>query len=273
MKQNFAASLKKIFSLLFCFATISIYAQQKNTPDLDSRITALSNKAKAGNLTKKETKEFKDIGYQVQNNGFALDEKSHDYSNALVFINKALSIWELSGDTLNEANNRKYKGYLLGRLGQFPEGKKEIQQAIFLFQQKRKPAGVAVSYYDLSRVFEFQAAYDSSLYYANLALTYWKNNVDSSRIFIVRNQLINIYYHTKKYKEAGQVVQQNEMMLTQTKLHWQQLIDFYDVTIQFYKKWKKKEQLSRYTKLLQDKTDALSTEGITPRSSFEVVEK
>ncbi|MCP9752405.1 hypothetical protein EGI32_15700 [Ferruginibacter sp. HRS2-29] len=250
-----------------------IHAQQKNTPDLDSRITALSNKAKAGNLTKKEGKEFRDIGYQVQNNGFALDERSHDYSNALSYINKALNIWELTADTLNEANSRKYKGYLLGRLGQFPEGKKEIFQAISLYQQKRKPAGVAVSYFDLSRVFEFQTQYDSSLYYANQALAYWKNNVDSSRIFIVRNQLINIYYRTKKYKDAEQVVQQNELMLSQTKLNWQQLIDFYDVTVQFYKKWKKKDQVKKYTALLEDKVSTLYAEGINARSSFEVAEK
>jgi hypothetical protein len=42
---------------------------------------------------------------------------------ALAKINKALTTWTATKDTLNEANTLKYKGYLLGLLYDFKDAK------------------------------------------------------------------------------------------------------------------------------------------------------
>jgi len=48
-------------------------------------------------------------------------------------------------DTQNVANLVKYKGYLLGNLGEFTKAKREIGYAVFLYRLTKKDYGVAVS--------------------------------------------------------------------------------------------------------------------------------
>ena len=83
----------------------------------------LLNKLRSKTITDAERKELKTIAFGLQNQGQSLDESKHDYAASLTFINKAITIFILLGDTLNEANNRKFKGYLLGRFDKFVEGK------------------------------------------------------------------------------------------------------------------------------------------------------
>jgi tetratricopeptide (TPR) repeat protein len=125
-----------VITLLFVFPA---FAQTSLTiaPDT-ARIQVLFEKAHQHSLSAEEKKEFRLIGYGIQNRGFAAEEKEHNYDKALDSINKALIIWTALDDTLNEANNRKYRGYLLGHLKKFPEAKTEINRAIGLFEITKK---------------------------------------------------------------------------------------------------------------------------------------
>lgn len=103
-----------------------------------------------------------------------LDESSHDYKGAMLLTDSAIYLFNSLEDTLSEANNRKFKGYLLGRFGKFEEGKHEIQKAIRLFELKKASWGVAVSQFDLSRLFEFENKIDSAILYCSITISYWK---------------------------------------------------------------------------------------------------
>ena len=65
-------------------------------------------------------------------------------------------------DTSNQANLLKYLGYLNDRLGHFHLGKIQVAKAIELFTSKNIEYGVAVSWFDLSKVYEFENKIDSA---------------------------------------------------------------------------------------------------------------
>ena len=134
-------------------------------------------------------------------------------------------------DTLNVANNKKFKGYLLGRFGKFSEAKAEIQVAIDLFRLKNKDWGVAVSQFDLSRVYEFENKTDSAIYYSNISLSYWKSKGDNGRILGINNMLMNLLLKSKQLEKAVVIQKESEMLATNPELHWQGIIDFYLVSM------------------------------------------
>jgi len=75
-------------------------------------------------ITDTEKKTLRILALDIQNRGQILDESSHDYKGALQLTDSAIHLFKLLNDTLGEANNRKFKGYLLGRFGKYEEGKK-----------------------------------------------------------------------------------------------------------------------------------------------------
>lgn len=162
--------MKQLVLVLLSFITYCVQAQ---TPDINDETTvSLLKKANAKIMTSDERKELKKIAFALQNFGQNLDELKHDYKGSLKYINEAIMLFDSMDDTLSVANNKKFKGYLLGRLDNFTEAKIEIDESIRLFKLKKADWGVAVSQFDLSRVYEFKNKLDSAIYYSNTALVY-----------------------------------------------------------------------------------------------------
>jgi hypothetical protein len=256
-------SMKHLFSILIFIIGLFLNSQAQS----DS-IAILLAKLNSKTITDSERKFLKVKAFDVQNRGQLLDEASHDYKGALLLTDSAINIFKALKDTLNEANNRKFKGYLLGRFGKFQEGKSEIQQAINLFQLKNTLWGVAVSQFDLARLFEFENKLDSAQHYCNIAISYWKENANTARVFLNQNMLINLLTKTNDLTKAKTVQNESNKIIEAKKPHWQGLLDFYIVSENLYKAAKEFETANNYRNLYSKLITELSSTGIAARSYF-----
>lgn len=256
--------MRLFFLLLSLFASLNIDAQL-NTANTDSTLTALLNKGVS--LNKVEELELKKLGYKIQNQGFSLEETDNDYAQSLNYINKALEVWRLLKDTANEANNLKFKGYLLGHLGAFNEGKIEIKNAINLFTIKNMKFGVAVSEFDLSKVFEMEKKLDSALLYAYSSLNFWKPKNDTFRLVTINNQLLNLYCKKGKLNLARSVQVQIQKMITE-KLHWRPVIDFYYLSGILGKRLSNQKLQSLYLKKYENQLNKLKEDNLIVHSQY-----
>jgi len=258
--------MKPFIVLISCIISFSSFGQQVPGTSPSDRVTLLVDKISSNTITENERKELKKLTYGIQNKGLMLDHIRSDYSNSLVKTDEALLIWIAMADTLNEANNRKFKGYLLGRLGRFPEAKREIDVAIKLFQIKNKKWGVAVSHFNLSRVYEYEHKLDSALYFADLAVNYWKTTTDTFRILGNSNQLFNLYYQSEQYVKAEEIQKECEMFPKIRTLNGTGLLDFYYLSHLLYGKMENAMLAEKYKKLYKDE---LKSSGSKRKSKFE----
>lgn len=259
--------MKYFLSVLLFLANLPIYSQEPSEKTLDRRIDFLLSKPDS--LSKSEKAELKDLAYKIQNEGFLGEEMNNDYNNSLIQIDKALPIWRILHDTVNEANIRKYKGYLLGHLGKFDDAKAEIFRAINLFTKKHLGFGVAVSEFDLSKVYDMESKSDSALFYANSSLDFWKRKNDTFRLVVGNNQLINLFYKKKEYSKAESIQLQSKEM-TIKPLHWRPLIDFYFLSSRLYKKINNRKLKNYYSALYKKELNNLKKENIITRSYYAV---
>lgn len=139
------------------------------------------------------------LTFELQNKSFIFDENGGDIDSSIYYADLALSSWVTLRDTVNEANNRKYLGYLFGKKGHYEKGKSEIFKAISLFELKNNEPGVAVSYFDLSKVYGYEKRNDSALLYIDNALTYWQQKADTFRILTNNNQKLYLLLQAKNY--------------------------------------------------------------------------
>jgi tetratricopeptide (TPR) repeat protein len=164
----------------------------------------------------------------------------------------------------------KYRGYLLGKLGRFTEAKTDIDLAIRFFSQQKYEMGVMVSEFDLSRVYESEQKPDSALKYAMLTLSYWQRRKDTSRVLASANQTINLYIKIKRYDAASAMQRQTIPLLEKQDMHPQQIMDFYFLSIQLFKKTNDTVQEKRYQEIFDQKEKQLKTEDRMPVPGFSV---
>ena len=258
----------KFYSTILIFF-IYLYSSGQSLQDsITIRTNEILQKNNGNTFTVIEKKELVTNAYFFQNQAFELDEIKYDYENALMYTDKALGIWISLKDSVNEANLRKYKGFLLGHLNRYDEGKKEIYRAITLFNTKGKAYGVAVSQFDLSRVYEFESILDSAIYFANIALNYWKIQADTDRIMIVNNQLINLFLQSKDIEQAKKVQAKTVKLLNKENIHWQPLIDYYFLSAKLFENLKPTETSFKYKKLYADKINELKQRNIITKSKY-----
>ncbi|MEO6670707.1 MAG: hypothetical protein ABIN36_14595 [Ferruginibacter sp.] len=244
------------------FFSLALFAQDSTRILTNLKINSLLSKIYDNSIVPKEKDELKQLTYLIQNNGFTLEEISHDYQNSLLDIEKSLSIWIAMKDTLNEANNRKFRGYLLGHLKRFSEAKQEINQAINLFKTKNRLFGIAVSESDLSKVYEMESNLDSAIFFASSASSYWRDKEDTFRIISNNIQLMNLFNKSKRYIEAEKLQFLTKHMINEN-LHWRPLIDFYFVSGQLFSNLHKKKLHRFYKKLYTHKLKELRKGGTT----------
>ena len=169
---------------------------------------------------------------------------------------------------MNIANNLKFSGYLLGRFGKFAEAKNDIKEAITLFQLKNKDSGVAVSHFDLSRVYEFENKPDSAIYYSTIATDYWKSKNAVAGIVGNQNMFINLLTKAKKLSSAKTVQEDSKKLIQDPGLSGQDIIDFYFVSARLYEPLNDAAASTEYRKQYMNKVAELKAEGITAQSYF-----
>ncbi len=169
-----------IFFAGFLFFANKAWGQSDNC----WRLTDSLLLAPAGIISAEKKNYIKPCIYEIQNAGFYFDEHQCKYDSSKIKIEQALKIWVHINDTLNQANLIKYLAYLNGRLGNYAIGKSQIVQAIRLYRLKKDESGVAVSYFNLGRIYQFQNKIDSAIFFIEKASLFWKQQNNPARGFL-----------------------------------------------------------------------------------------
>ncbi len=228
VKKSAAILLITVLSSLICNTVAS---QNQFCEDL-------IGKHSDGNLPFSSTddkKKYISCIFKIQNSGFLLDEMECKYDSAKLKIDLAIRGWTYLKDTLNQANLLKYMGYLNGRLGDFEEAKIQIQKAIELYETQIFEEGIMVCKFNLARVFEYQGLMDSAFILSNKVRDFWENKQDKSRVFVTNTYLIHLANLAKKNINIDSFIKDNQTMLTHSDIYWQNELDFYYVTAEYYR--------------------------------------
>ena len=204
-------------------------------------------------LTQEQKKEIIPCIFQAQNQGFLLDEKECKYDSAAMKIELALDAWIHLGDTLSQANLLKYLGYLNGRLERFSIGKQQIHEAKKLYGLKNAAFGVAVSLFDLAKVYTYENKLDSAIYFIMEAKQYWISQNVPSRIIGLNNHLIYLATLSDIHKDVETYIFENKKLVKKPDVYWQHELDFYFNSEAYYKKYGNAKMANLYAKKYKDK--------------------
>ena len=262
---------KSLFILILISFACKLVAQTPNSDSsllrMELKVDSLLIKLASHIITEKEKKELTGLVYTIQNTGLSKGE-ARDFDESLRLVDIALNSWVALEDTLNEANNRKFKGLLHGKLNNFREAKSQIDSAIKLFSSKQKDWGVAVSRFNLSKVYEIENKLDSALIYSLLATDYWSTTTDTGRVLINNNQVMNVLIKLNDFDKAIQIQKDTEKLLSKENLYWQSVIDFYYISYMLFAKLENKIMSEKYWTSYQNKLDSLKLNNINARSTF-----
>ena len=265
--------MKILIGSLILFYSSFVLAQEITAANYEKVKSLLIHKVLTNTVAADDIKNLNLLAFDFQNRGQRLGESQKDFVAAYKLIDTAILIFSALNDTYSIANNLKFHGFLLGKLGRFAEAKAEITRAIYLFNAIDKSNGVAVSQFDLSRIFEFENKMDSAIHYTLVPLNYWQTKNDSFRIFILQTALVNLYTRTNELDKASLIQKQIEFNANNPNLHWQNLIDFYFVSRQLFKAQKNNILSDRYTDLYNKIVEDLKQKEIVAKSQFDDSQK
>ena len=240
---------------------------QDNDSSAYANADRLLLKHRSGTLAADEKKELKNLVYGIQNKGFILEEYHRDYKGSLAYINKALDYWKALDDTMNVANLHKYKGLLLGYLGEFDEAKKECYLGMQLFGLKGYNDGVAVSWFDLAQVFRLEHNTDSAMFYAEKVYDHWKGK-SGKRISAVERLMLALYIERQEF-EMGEEMQGKLAEAVAHDTHWIEQLDVYYLSYWLYREMKQPEKADNYQRLYQEAIKRSTAKGSGDRSKYD----
>jgi len=261
--------MNRLLLLLLLAFTVPSMAQNYSANTDEKRIDALLDKLHARQASQDDRKELQEIAITLQNKGQDPQELQRQYKKSLSNIDKAIELFYALGDTLSEANNRKFKGFLLGRNGKMTEARKETQAAIQLYRLQNLNAEVAVSQFDLARMFEFESKPDSAIYYANLSRVFWKLKEVDLRVLIINNMLVSLFLKAGQPELAKPVQQESVVLVSKPQMQWQAIVDFYFTSMLLFKTFNDNGVAGDYRQLYNAKIDALRKQGIVAKSYYE----
>jgi len=262
--------MKNLILLILLAAFFPAFTQNyiDALPD-EKKADQLLDKLRSKQATEEERKELSDIANAIQDRAHDLDEKQHQPKKAVAEIEKAIVFFNALNDTLNLANNRKYKGYLLGRMGKFKEAKNETEAAIDLYRLSKINAGVAISQFDLARMFEFENTLDSAIYYADLSRSFWKTKQADQRVMIADNMLVSLFLKSNQPEKARSVQEESSLLVKRPDMHWQSVIDYYFTSMLLFRTINNIAVAGDYQQLYLSKIAALKSQGIIAKSYYE----
>ena len=190
-------------------------------------------------------------GFSYLNISTAYAETFNEYEKAKIAIDSSINIWLKVKDTMQLANDYKYKGYILGYLHKFSSAKDTIKLAINIYDYYKFPSGKAVCFRNLAKVYEEENIFDSSFVLLNKAKIYWLTINDSIRLVGINNDLINLNIKTENWTQAYNIIDENEKLILMKNFPSQLLIEYYKVKIDIYKKSNQPAKLEKAEKDLE----------------------
>ena len=262
--------MKNLISFILLVAFLPVFAQNYNDVLADEKkAEQLLDKVRSKQATEDEKKELFDIANLLQNRGRDLDEKQHQSKKAVAEVEKAIVFFNALNDTLSLANSRQYKGYLLGRMGKFREAKNETEAAIDLYRLSNMNAGVAISQFDLARMFEFENRLDSAIYYASLSRAFWKPKQADQRVMIADNMLVSLFLKSNQPEKARSVQEESSLLAKNPDMHWQSVIDYYFTSMLLFRTVNNIAVAGDYQQRYLSKIAELRNQGIIAKSYYE----
>jgi tetratricopeptide (TPR) repeat protein len=124
---------------------------------------------------------------------------------------------------------------LQGKKEEYTKGVETIRKAITLFENNNFKAGIAVSYFDLALLYDNASQIDSSIFYFEKNKAYFETKLDTFRIFLVNNKLFESYLKKQNLASASKIYEYNLKLEKSSRVHWQHLIDYYRISMDYYK--------------------------------------
>ncbi len=261
--------MKLMLLLILVSASFTAYTQNYTTLTDDSKADALLEKIRLNQATEEDKNELKAIAVSIQNKGQDPAENQKQYKKSIANIDRAIALFSAIGDTLSVANNKKFKGFLLGRNGKMAESKQETETAIALYQLKNMNAEVAVCQFDLARLFEFENKPDSAIYYAILSNKFWKLKGIDLRVLIINNMLVSLLLKDNDAEKAKAIQQESVILVSKPQMQWQAVLDFYFTSMLLFKTINDSAAADDYRLLYNNKIEVLRREGIIAKSYYE----
>ena len=153
------------------------------------------------------------LATNLQNIAFSHEEKLKQHALSATYLFEALDLWKKLENQLNTANLYKYMGLVQGKMKNFPLAKSYIDSAIVLYQANNFDKGVAVSYFNLALVYREEKMNDSALACLTNARMIWNNYQDTSRLFKINIEAIDIMLEGEQYQNAKEFINENEAYL------------------------------------------------------------
>lgn len=260
--DSLSCLLKDTESLAEINSRIGSYYFQR---DADKAIRHLIVAAK--NYRLNNNKPF--LAFCFLNIASAYDEKKQDFIYSSLYLDSAIIIWKDIGDLRNEANLHKYKGLVLAKQSRIKEGKEEAFLAIQQFNSISYKHGIAVSYFDLAKIFEINTELDSAISYITKAIVFWKAEKDTFRIITNMNFLLNLYLKKTDLKEAG-ALQAQISNLVNHEIHWQALLNFYYLSENYFNKNRLLKKEKDYHSLYMELQNNLNDKHIKAFSEYKL---
>ncbi len=182
----------------------------------------------------------------LQDCAFAYYSKLGDYKKALPFVQEATKLYHEINESNNEANLLKYLGLLQAKNKEYALGKESIAKAIKIFENTGFKAGIAVAYFDLADVYQFQNMTDSCIFYLKKNKEFFETAGDTSRIFIVNSCLIDNYSNSDQLEKAAEIQKYNSTIEDAPTLYFENQLEYYSVCEKYFKKVKNRKMQTEY---------------------------
>lgn len=199
----------------------------------------------------------------LQNIGFTYEEKKNDLANAEKYIALTITARKDRKDTLQLANMYKYLGYLQGKAGKYAEAKENVNMGIALFSSKHYHQGVAVCYYDMGKVYEYEKRADSALYYYQKSKDIWLElGNDNKRLFNVNNALMNVNILKGNLGTAAKLFSENEEIMKKEFIYWSDKLNYYKYSADLFTKKNNRKQADQFGTQYLHTRDSLQRAGV-----------
>lgn len=118
--------------------------------------------------------------------------------SAVYYAKRSMDIYEKENDSMQMANLYKYYGYLIGINGHPAEGETYIQKAITIYQGKGFEEGIAVSHFNLARIYIQTKDFEKADSLLDLAKPVWIETNDTSRLRLIEVEKAKIADYLNK---------------------------------------------------------------------------